>query len=112
MNTAPQTMSDNELIAEFMGYEFVNDAPKEFPKGYWFLSDDKDTDWLVEQDMQYSESWDWLMPVVEKIRNHVIDNEPFGNEYYQAINNALIEVDIHDCHVEVVEFIKWFNTKQ
>ena len=41
-------MNNNKLIAEFMGYVYEDDTPSvELPP--------------------YHMSWDWLMPVVEKI---------------------------------------------
>ena len=44
-------MESNRIIAEFMGWK-----PNEH---HWCLNGDKD--------LQYDTSWDWLMPVVEKI---------------------------------------------
>ena len=65
-------MTDNELIARFMGYEFINDAPN-FPDGYW--SNEEDGDWLTAKDMQYEESWDWIHNVmVEKAIALVMNN--------------------------------------
>ena len=46
-------MENNKLIAEFMGWK-----PNEH---HWCLNGDKD--------LQYDTSWDWLMPVVEKIES-------------------------------------------
>jgi hypothetical protein len=106
--------TDNELIAEFMDL-VRKEANATYNKAQYYLpeNDKRYRGRFVGyyDSLQYHESWDWLMPVVEKIRKYVIENEPFGNEYYQAINNALIEVDIHDCYVEVVEFIKWHNSQ-
>lgn len=56
--------TDNEIIAEFMGANFVNDAPTEFPNGYYFWPNG---DWGGIPELVYNESWDLLMPVVEKI---------------------------------------------
>tara|TARA_R110002012_G_C11212595_1_gene561411 strand:+ start:199 stop:525 length:327 start_codon:yes stop_codon:yes gene_type:complete len=47
-------MKDNKLIAEFMGYVYEDDI-------------------LVPEEPQYDTSWDWLMPVVEKIEEIGID---------------------------------------
>jgi hypothetical protein len=45
------TTENNKLIAEFMGYPY-------------FLSDSGVDSW---GDDEFHQSWDWLMPVVEKI---------------------------------------------
>lgn len=56
---------DNELIAEFMpDMEFVTPRNKGY-KSYW-----KNKGTLAEykpEALKYHKSWDWLMPVVEKI---------------------------------------------
>lgn len=111
--------TDNELIAEFMGYEFINDAPEEFPKGYWYLTADIESDWMVEQDMQYHESWDWLMPVVEKISAlngvHYIIEGHCGMVIYsfgkQIVKNSS-DSNIETVYKSVVEFINWHNSQQ
>ena len=52
-------MNDNKLIAEFMGdLKIANDEDKR--------------DYL-EYCVHYDISWDWLMPVVEKIENDGLD---------------------------------------
>ena len=58
-------MKDNKIIAEFMGHK-----PKSI-LGHGSVYND------------YSKSWDWLMPVVEKIED-TLDDDGYGN-------NVLIE---------------------
>jgi hypothetical protein len=56
-------MKDNKLIAEFMGLSikegvcYYTDADDMFPMGVE----------VEEPHLPYDTSWDWLMPVVEKI---------------------------------------------
>lgn len=62
------TEEKNKKIALFMGGKYdkehevasfrYNDDYVIFPSGQYFLSD-----------LRYHKSWDWLIPVVEKIRN-------------------------------------------
>ena len=56
-------LKNNKLIAEFMGFKV---------KEHGWLSD-KET--LHPTDIKYNISWDWLMPVVEKIESITIDIE-------------------------------------
>ena len=95
------TQENNKLIAEFMGYDWV--------------------ELLVEP--QYHTSWDWLMPVVEKIECTTIDNDDNSDNFF----NVMIEVfecninggDICICksgntkreatYNAVVEFINQYN---
>ena len=73
-------MNDNKLIAEFMGSN-LNGLES----------------WQYEEELQYHTSWDWLMPVVEKI--------------YQLDSNADFfgSINLEATYKEVVEFIKEHN---
>jgi aspartokinase-like uncharacterized kinase len=97
--------TDNELIAEFMGLVFVK-----------------------EIDGIYHKSWDWLMPVVERIqsigyhtsmyhdcdkltytyRNEMrIVNSDESKIRYRELSNG--ETMIQCVYTAVVEFVKWHN---
>ena len=78
-------MKDNKLIAEFMGIELDTESYRCGSKMTY-------EDWLnhsTQKNMRFHESWDWLMPVVEKI----------GDE-------NLLSIDIDVVYDRVVEFIK------
>mgnify|MGYP003651156778 FL=1 len=79
-------MNNNKLIAEFMGWK-----PNEH---HWCLNGDKD--------LQYHTSWDWLIPVVNKIEMEC-----------EGVPIQLIDVsfydEIHEVYWAVIEFIKEHN---
>jgi len=80
-------MKDNKLIAEFMGAEYTGTRVKD-----------------------YDTSWDWLMPVVQKIDNMFGDD----NQVDDAINrvhNAVLSFDIDNTYQAVVEFINQYNNE-
>ncbi len=81
--------TDNELIAEFMKNHAINSPHLKDPK-----------------QLEYNTSWDWLIPVVEKIvrTNHYKVQRNNNN-----IADALLAVDIDILYKSVVEFIKWYN---
>lgn len=97
----------NKLIAEFMG---LNCPPK---NGIGYYSVDE---------LDYNSSWDWLMPVVEKIeslrywveirgtyigigiRGH---EETIINRSFSSIRTKNIEA----LYRVIVEFINWYNTQ-
>lgn len=63
------TTKNNKLIAEFMGWGEDN--------GFLFPPNDKSMntiDGWYSKDIPYHTSWDWLMPVVEKIEEISIDD--------------------------------------
>lgn len=98
---------ENKLIAEFMGIEIITDDISYFDKSYKPLK-------------KYHESWDCLMPVVEKI--YVTQ----GVKIEWSLGHIKINCSLHggfkgsgfclptkksiDCwYLSVVEFIEWFN---
>jgi len=59
--------SDNEIIAEFMGAK--KDTKHAPVGGYWWYDDIQFGQHLYyKEQLAYSRSWNWLMPVVEKIK--------------------------------------------
>jgi hypothetical protein len=92
---------NNKLIAEFMGgaLESVAVNFKEPVQGVFLHH---------QSQLQYHTSWDWLMPVVEKIKNNS----------YEDFTLEAIKVSpaytLHACDIEatykaVLEFINWYN---
>ena len=85
----------NKLISEFMGcthpFNNVTDATLyNVSHGTFELSD-----------LRYDTSWDWLMPVIEKITE--LCEEP---QELDELKHALLCVDIKSVYFIVVEFIK------
>ena len=83
----------NKLIAEFMGIESFKDSLASLHQGK--ISVDVD---LYEQ-AQYHNSWDWLMPVLEKVEQVNEGIPP------QLIHLSLFST-INEVYEAVVEFIK------
>ena len=92
-------MNDNKLIAEFMGV----------PQG-------EHTHFMVEpfalesyanvDDLKYDISWNWLMPVIEKIMDISFQEEGEYEDFY-SIRDTI--PDIGQTYKVVVEFIKEMN---
>ncbi len=129
-------MDKNILIAEFMGIEL---ADANFPSdGYWFdlrlpmFNNSNYTEWADTNEgkirvpvsaLCYHESWDWLMPVVEKIENiednrflfQISTRQGFYAEvrerfsYETKIEDAWGKTRIEAVYNTCVEFIKWYN---
>ena len=109
-------IENNKLIAEFMGYEFItnnifiNRLPKDFLNN-------------SESYKCFHNSWDWLMPVVDKIESFIFQNDEFynfnilGGCYVIVISshgNELITSDegqskLECVYIAIIEFIKWYN---
>lgn len=115
-------MDDNKLIAEFMGR-----CGKEYPNMYWVNIEG--IYWTTIENMKFNTSWDWLMPVVEKIeavertvvsityKQCVIIDENYADlskskEYRKERFEEIWVEDnnkLEATYKAVVEFIKWYN---
>jgi hypothetical protein len=102
----------NKLIAKFMGGKTWNNDIFLFPVGESPLEHQSE----MAKYFKYHSSWDWLMPVVEKI------NEIFAplttplivttaGVFLTKIHNAICEVDIKLAHSEIVSALKWYNAQ-
>lgn len=99
-------MKENKLIAEFMGLKnhFKNKGiTKALIDGDEYIQDwecyDIKRDMLITPiEMKYHNNWDWLLPVVHKIKE--IDSD------FDALERGL---SIDEVHKESVEFIKQLN---
>ena len=111
--------TNNKLIAEFMGYDISTLVPSGIE-----VVEFENNDIKVEC-LRYHTSWDWLMPVVEKIEDiecketstelvgyHLYDIEIRQN--VTTIHGTNIEETAGDklfnTYNAVVEFIKQYNT--
>lgn len=134
-----KTEEGNKLIAEFMGAK----CEKELAGVYYFEGKAMDMYRFKELptthgnkildpqliigvlQMKYHSSWDWLMPVVEKIENLGFDvriiRSGSETEYTMcditdAANNEIScishPVKIDSVYSAVVEFIEWYNKQQ
>lgn len=119
----------NKLIAEFMGgfkRTIVLQGIKQIPD-VWDIVDSKSPlagARVFDDDLKYLTSWDWLMPVVEKIED-IEDADGFKpfvvdincaecditqiKEAVEYISYNEAETKIKAVWLSVTEFIKWYN---
>ena len=95
-------MKNNKLIAEFMGHEILY---RPNSNGFIEISD---TELCDVDDLQYHTSWDWLMPVVQKIEDYLADNVGKVGYFDECLNSNDLEVR----YQAVVEFIKEYSIKE
>ena len=101
-------MKDNKLIAEFMG---AVGTPKYNPTEWDVYitgcldvdSDDENAQHFYTPDeMKYHTSWDWLMPVAEKIYKQ----RGLDDEIILMIRDSVAELNIESMYKVIVEYIK------
>lgn len=113
METTQQTIANNKLIAEFMGYKINPSKMMVFDgiSGQYFLDR-----------LYYNSSWEWLMTVVEKItnQNHRFMMKSDEGQHYCEIwcyQDNLIsyeievfeETQIGSVYTAILQFINWHN---
>ena len=96
-------MENNKLIAEFMGVEKENGR-------YYFTTPMED---YKTEELYFDVSWDWLMPVVEKINLQVTLGHATGSihKVIDKIHHRVKHTMIDATYQAVVEFIKQYNEK-
>jgi hypothetical protein len=123
--------TDNELIAEFMGYERSREVWDEGEHAYTMKIPQAWNKWVTPSKMQYSTSWDWIMPVVGKIEK--MEFEVDVQSQMQTVDDDMYTIWHQDCtisdgvktyahaysrqkltavYMAVVEFIKWYNSQK
>ncbi len=122
--TEEKIINGNRLIAEFMDFKYKEGCDDRFVVQRSIKEKMK---WLVikADALKYHSSWDWLMPVVEKIRdNNCLVSIRFNRQMNTTStvivcfeNKWIKDLDIHDVGIKstykaVVEFINWYNKQK
>lgn len=106
--------TDDKLIAEFMGFNKNVFEPEFYvlPSPY-----NSDGPFCSCEFLRFANSWDWLMPVVEKIEKI----EGVSVIIKKSRCRILIGKKVFSCHTivklnsmyrVVVEFIQWYNQQK
>ena len=116
-------INGNKLIAKFMGGEFKEDLPYTWTDSGWVKTPANDNKTIAQDyDFKYHNSWEWIMPVVEKIELltgnfRIVNNIAIidGNDEDGAIKDfdekIIGEDKFEATYKMVVKFIEWYNKK-
>lgn len=114
-----EILEGNKLIAEFMGWQLVEGVT-------WESNWQNDKKEMVgkdfSSDLLFHSSWDWLMPVVEKIESFDCKSidcrfkiERYQCKvYYNTVNmiydrSNIGTSKINSVWIAAIRFIKWYN---
>jgi hypothetical protein len=128
---ASEIIENNKLIAEFMGFVeddkiYTNKSKSNPLPPFW---NQGFSNKCCEDDIRFHSSWDWLMPVLEKIESlgckTVASQSDFNdNQYINIMTGISIinqdaqnpskfmgqdKIKINAYYKAIVEFIKWIN---
>jgi len=96
------------LIAEFMGYK--NSLEEKTPEYCRWYHPDKLGMMFYHEEFNFHSSWDWLMPVLQKILDITFSdegNETYDSEEFYAIRDCIPDID--QTYKAVLDFIKRYN---
>ena len=108
------TTDNNKLIAEFMGIELEETLHGlmvyaiVINRNNPLKENDIETDFFEPQELKYHTSWDWLIPVVQKL-NEDVESSFIKTEYMSEISSHILVNERLFAHQRVVEFINWYN---
>ena len=112
------TIEQNKLIAEFMGWNNDGDFSV-IPEGkmlpVFTENHARVSDQFEIEEMMFHSSWDWLMPVVEKIFTINFDENPRVREWSMQERGIFdpVQYGLHSSIESVfqacVQFIQWYN---
>lgn len=134
-NSPNESIRDKVLIAEFMNIdadisdylEYISSGKEIRDKIGVDIRHFSDRDNCMDVcDFKFDSSWDWLMPVIEKIQGIFATKKEFGAIINICTGNITIACkgfyycsskpqkdwkpfDINRVYKAVVEFIKWYN---
>jgi len=116
-----EILENNDIIAKFMGGKYETNLPFEYIKTGWTNTPANDNQQIAQShQFKYNFSWNWLMPVVEKI-------ESFKHPVYICGNNCQIyekkswgkdigwftdsygRDKLEAVYLAIIDFINWYN---
>lgn len=97
----------NEVIARFESRKFYGHTIDKFGG---------DTGNALPE-MKYHTSWDWLIPVIQKIKGVHLDilKQAYVMDYMKAaahMNSGLVSLKIEEAHLGVYKFLTWYNQQK
>ena len=110
------TAESNRIIAEFMGAKmpcYSKDRKGKITQcdlvynGVTVSYIDHSSFFRYDSGFKFHESWDWIMPVVEKI-----GSMPFNESNNRYTDLNVFEVNIDEVYKAVIQFIQWYNDNQ
>ena len=111
--TQEEILKGNILVAEFMGAAALDKSSMlQDPSLVFNMEHPVRKEGLVyigKKQLAYHSSWDWLMPVVEKIMDYCFENdgeEDLITKFYDIRDTI---PDIHRTWSACVYFVKWYN---
>jgi len=99
-----ETIQNNKLIAEFMGYE-LEETLADNIFVYAIPTINNNLDFFEPNELLYHTDWNWLMKVIKEILTISLELDTM-ELYYDITDNI---PNIEETYKSILEFINWFN---
>ena len=119
--TTQEIIEGNKLIAKFMGLSYCTKYQYEG----WYKNSEHNHRICDFDGLKFNSSWDWLMPVVNKIESLPLINDAGlcvliehsycriyldnWGEYTTVVEKEKKKDKLNAVYLSIVEFIKWYN---
>jgi hypothetical protein len=103
--------TDNELIAEFMGWERYSRNSFKCPNIYP-IENTQHYGWttFLSEQLEFNVRWDWIMPVWMKFRDLDLESNPEYEQWIHSLQWYLFSSDEPGRFCDrLVYAIKWYN---
>ena len=94
-------MKDNKLIAGFMRWDIL--SPTTIPPNLHLSNLEVDNGQI--SNLKFHSSWDWLMPVVDKCFDRLMEDDGWDDLNF-ILNDALLTTNIDEVYKVVIKIIK------
>lgn len=127
-----EILEGNKLIAIFMGGKLLMNNIYNFPVSFGYkesydeggyIGSGKSSVWDIDE-MEYHTSWDWLIPVYNKILalfnsdNELLKKLKENRLILNCVKTVLdasdvsLQIEIYSSFLKVCDIIKWYNSTQ
>lgn len=111
-------VKNNKIIAKYMGGKFSGETKfRMAPQDIWLpkfgVCRWDSIDLGRGKTLQYHKSWDWLIPVIDKITSDD-SYKMFKDHTSSIVDDGEIYINtrfIENTYKDVVDFINWYNDK-
>ncbi len=107
--TNEQVIECNKLIAEFDGWSEAAIVRHASGDTTYVRQCNGGADFAIIAQMKYHTSWDWLIPVVEKIHYLKHPTMPGLPHNKNKVVLLPIAISIKSVYTAVTEFLTWYN---
>lgn len=109
-----KTDNPNASICEFMGYEKSRDIWEKDEYAYTMKLPSVFNKWVIPSHMLFTKSWDWFMPVVDKINKLENSGELKGIDLdiIRSMHEWISMVKLENACADAVSIIKWYQKQK